>query len=141
MMHDRTVQMIIERHSKEPRVVEPKEAEAKDQRSRDSHEEQFPGLRFLRLTQSVANPSFQSGWNRHFPHGFAQAPADAAAVLCFLCARRAVLEVLNHLEIAFGQQFVVDVGIELCSELLACLFAKCCLSHNVVSFERILPIP
>src|SRR5262249_3433367 len=143
VMDQRTVHMIVESDSKEPatRVTEPKDAEVKDQRSRDGHEKQFLGLRALGLTQAVANPLFQSGGYRHFAHGLAQPPAHTAAVLCFLCARRAVFEVLDHLEIAFGQQFVVDVRIELGSKLLARLLAKTYLSHNVVSFRRVLPIP
>jgi hypothetical protein len=111
LMDHRTMEMIVESHSKKlaTRVTVPKDAEAKNQRSRDGHEKQFLGLRLPGLTQAVADALFQAGGYRHFAHGIAEPPARTAAVLCFLCARRAVSEMLDHLEIAFGQQFVVDV--------------------------------
>src|SRR5215470_12934525 len=54
MMHHRTVEMIVDSHSKEPatRVAEPKDTKANGQGSRDGHEKQFLRLSLLRLTHS-----------------------------------------------------------------------------------------
>src|SRR6516225_2845411 len=136
MMDDRTVDMIIESHSKQlaTRVTEAKDAEAKRQRSRDRHQKQSLRLWLLGLTQAVAYALFQSGRHRHFAHGSPQPPAHVAALLCLLCAGRAAPEMLDHFEIAFRQQFIVDVRIEVRSKLLARLPAKSCFSHNLSSF-------
>jgi hypothetical protein len=128
--------MIVERDSKEPAlgVIESKIAEAKDQRSSDGHEKQFLGLGLLWLTQTVADALLQSRRHRHIAHRVPELPAQIAAVLCLPGARRAAPEMLDHLEIAFGQQFIVDVTVELRAKLLARLLAKSDLSHDLVSF-------
>ena len=135
-MDHSTVQVIIESHSKQrgTGVTKPKDAKAKRQHRRDSHQKQFLGLRLLGLAQPVTDASLEPGWYWHFAHGIAQPTTDIAPCLCLLCARGAAPEMLDHFKIAFDQQFIVDVRVEFCSKLLARLLAKFRLSHNLFSF-------
>src|ERR1051326_7973585 len=67
--------------------------------------------------------------------------AHIPALLCLLCAQRAAPEMLHHFEIAFRQEFIVNVGIEFGSKLLARLIAKFCVGHKLLSFGSVLPMP
>jgi hypothetical protein len=131
-----TMEMVIESHSEQlaTRITKSKYAEAQGQRGGDGHQKQLLRLRLFRLTKPVADPLFQSWRHRNIPDRLLKPSARVAALLCLLSARIAASEVLDHFEIAFRQQFVVDVRIELRPEVVARLLAKSCLSHNQLSF-------
>jgi hypothetical protein len=115
-------------------VAKPEDTKAKRQDGRERHEEEFPGLRLLGLTQTVTNASLQPGGYGDFANGIAQPPTYIAALLCLLSARSAAPEMLDHFKIALCQQFIVDVRVEPRLKLSARLLAKSCLSHKLSSF-------
>jgi hypothetical protein len=136
MMYHGAVDMVIESHSKQlvTRIAKPKYAEAQGQRSSDSHEKHLFRLKLIRSMEALADAFFQPVRYGNIPDRLLEPLARVATLLGLLRTRIAASEVLNHFEIAFCQQFVIDIRIELRTELPARVLTKSCFSHNLLPF-------
>src|ERR1051326_1885723 len=143
LMDHGAVEMIVESDPQNwaDGIMKPDDPEADGYRGRYGHQKKFLGLGLCRLPETIANAPFQTWRYGYFAHRVFQPFAHIPALLCLLCAQRATPEMLHHIEIAFRQEFIVDVGIEFGSKLLARLIAKFCVCHKLLSFGSVLPTP